>query len=128
MWSGRLDYCDQGMILLGGFCEPEKLESLQEAILREVGKVSESGVTDEEVSRVKNRVRTALATEAESPYHRLMQMVQDVDVLGRPRSVSERIAAIDAVTPSSIQAHLERWPVGGKGYLASVGPREWPRL
>ncbi len=128
VWSGRLDYCDQGMMLLGGFCEPEKLESLQEAILREVGKVSESGVTDEEVSRVKNRVRTALATEAESPYHRLMQMVQDVDVLGRPRSVSERIAAIDAVTPSSIQAHLERWPVGGKGYLASVGPRDWPKL
>lgn len=128
VWSGRLDYCDRGMMVFCGFCEPEKVEALRDAIRHEVGKIADSGVTDQEVSRVKNRVRTALAIEAESPYFRLSQMVQDVDVLGRPRSVAERLAAVDAVTPQSIRSYLERRPITGDGYLVSVGPREWPKL
>lgn len=126
VWSGRLDYCDAGIMVLCGFCEPGKCPAMLDAMREETRKLVEGGVTDDEVQRIKNRVRTGLATESESPYYRLSQLVNDIDILGRPRGVAERLADIDAVTASGIAAYLERWPISDEGFLASVGPREWP--
>lgn len=128
VWAGRLDYCDQGIMVLCGFCEPDKAEDLVAALQRETHKIVTEGVTDDEVQRVRNRVRTSLAGESESPYHRLSQMVHDMDVLGRPRTVNERLAAVEAVTPSRIAEYLERWPLAGTGYLTTVGPRSSLKL
>ncbi|MBN2560060.1 MAG: insulinase family protein [Phycisphaerae bacterium] len=124
--AGRVDYCDVGLMVAFGFCEPCNGERLLEAMRDEIKKLSAEGVTEDEVQRVKNRARTSLATEAESPYHRLIQIVGDVDVLGRPRDVAERLAAIDAVTVGSIGQYLEQWPITGQGCLTSLGPRDWP--
>jgi predicted Zn-dependent peptidase len=126
-WAGRLDYADVGMMIALGMCEPDKAEQVLEAMRGELDKLTTGGVTDAEVQRVKNRVRTGLATEAESPYYRFNQLVDDIDVLGRPREVSERLAAIEAVTPSGIRNYLEAWPVTPNvEALASAGPRDWP--
>jgi len=126
-WAGRLDYADVGMMIALGMCEPDKAEQVLEAMRGELAKITTAGVTDAEVQRVKNRVRTGLATEAESPYYRFNQLVDDIDVLGRPRDVSERLAAIKAVTPNGIRDYLEAWPMTtAVEALASVGPRDWP--
>ncbi|MBX3396581.1 MAG: insulinase family protein [Phycisphaerae bacterium] len=124
--AGRLDYCDDGMMIAFGFSEPDRCQQLLDAMRRELDKVMKEGVTEDEVQRVKNRSRTGLATEAEAPYYRLMQMIQDIDDFGRPRSVDERLAAIDAVTPESIRGYLQRWPLAGDCMLISLGPRDWP--
>ncbi len=126
VWAGRLDYSDHGLLVVCGFCEPDRAEAVFDAMRREIKNVVDSGVTDDEVQMVKNRVRTGLAAESESPYHRLTQMMQDIDVLGNPRTVSERLARIDAVTAASIRDHLIRWPMNDPGFLVSVGPRDWP--
>jgi len=122
----RIDYCDTGILMLYGFCEPPNCERLTDAIHREIDLLVKNGVKDHELQRVKNRRRTALATEAEAPYHRLMQIAHDVDMLGRPRSVEERLAAVDAVTTDKIRDYVRRWPIDGPHYLVSVGPRKWP--
>ncbi len=124
--AGRVDYCDTGLMIAFGLCEPQKAEQLLEVIQTEIRKLSEQGATNEELQRVKNRTRTALATEAEAPYYRLMQLAGDVDVLGAPRSVAERLAAIDAVTTDRVRAYLQQWPMQGTGCLTSLGPRDWP--
>lgn len=124
--AGRLDYCDAAMMVAFGFCEPPRTDELLDAMRREIDKITKEGVTPEEVQRVKNRSRTGLTTEAEAPYYRLMQLVHDIDVLGRPRDVGERLAAVEAVTPQSIAKYLQDWPMTGKGCLTSLGPREWP--
>jgi predicted Zn-dependent peptidase len=126
--AGRLDYCDAGIMLAYGFCEPQRAEDLLAAMRREIAKVQSDGVTEEEVQRVKNRTRTTLATESEAPYYRLMQLAGDVDVLGHPRTVAERLAAIEAVTPRTISGYLQRWPLSGEGFLATLGPRDWLKL
>lgn len=125
--AGRVDYCDTGLMIAFGLCEPQKAETLLDAMQAEIGKLSEQGATAEELQRVKNRARTALATEAEAPYHRLMQLAGDVDVLGAPRSISQRLAAIDAVTTDRARAYLQSWPMHGTGCLTSLGPRDWPK-
>jgi predicted Zn-dependent peptidase len=124
--AGRVEYCDVGMMLAFGMCEPSKTEQLLETMRTEIGKLARDGVTKDEVQRVINRVRTSLATEAEAPYYRLMQLIHDVDVLGRPRSVSERLAELDAVTVDRARAYLAAWPLAGEGSLTSLGPRDWP--
>lgn len=124
--AGRLDYCDAAMMIAFGFCEPDRADELLAAMRSEMKKIADDGVTDDEVQRVKNRTRTGLTTEAEAPYYRLMQLVQDIDALHRPRDVAERLAAIDAVTPAAIKAYMQKWPITGEGCLTSLGPRHWP--
>ena len=124
--AARLDYTDDGMFIAYGFCEPARSEELLAAMQSEIGKVLSDGVSDEEVRRVGNLARTVLAAESEGPYHRFMQMVRDIDSLGRPREVSERLAAIDAVTASGIAEYGEAWLAAGQSALISVGPRDWP--
>jgi predicted Zn-dependent peptidase len=124
--AGRLDYCDDGLMLAYGFGDPPRAEQILDAMRAEIARLCRDGVTEDEVQRVKNRTRTALATEAEAPYYRLMQMLHDVDVLGAPRKVSERLAAVDAVTPNTIRDFLKAWPLTGEAALASLGPRDWP--
>ena len=126
LWAGRIDYCDTGLMALCGFCEPARVEELDAAMRREADKLMQGGVTEDELERVKIRSRTALATEAEAPYYRLNQMVSDIDDFERPRSVVERMAAIDKVTTKSIGEYLAEWPISGNGFLCTVGPRECP--
>jgi predicted Zn-dependent peptidase len=54
--------------------------------------------------------------------------MDDIDYRGAPRTVEERLAAVDAVSVESIAACLERYPITDGGYFVSVGPRDWPAL
>lgn len=125
--AGRVDYEDAGLMIAWGFAEPERAEAMLEAMQTEISKVCREGVTEDEVARVRNRVRTGLAMEAESPYHRFGQLVSDLDVFGRPRPVEERLAAVEAVTAASVRKYLERWPMTGTPWVTSLGPRDWPK-
>ncbi len=122
----RVDYSDNGLMIVYGFCEPPNAERLVDALRREIGDLVERGAEGEELQRVKNRRRTSLATESEAPYYRLMQLAQDLDMFGRPRNVEERLAAVDAVSVAGLQDYLRRWPMNDEHFLVSVGPRAWP--
>jgi len=124
----RVPYCDAGLLLLWGQTDPEECEQLAEAMQTEARRMGTSSVDPAEVQRVKNKRRTGLAVEAEAPYYRLVQIMDDVDVRGRPRSVQERLAEVDAVSAESIAGYLEQYPIDGDGYFISVGPRDWPPL
>jgi hypothetical protein len=67
-----------------------------------------------------------LALEGESPRTRLMQLIDDIETFGRPRTPEERQAAIEAVSSESIAAHLSAHRITGDGLLLSIGPRDWP--
>ncbi len=97
-----------------------------EAMRAEARKICTEPVKESEVQRVKNLRRTSLATEAESPYHRLVQIMHDVDYHGVPRTVVQRLAAVDAVTVDSVAELFQRYPIDRNGYSISVGPRNWP--
>jgi len=123
-----LDYQDCGLMALFGLCQPDKAEALTEAIQREAALMTTDGVSEHEVQRVKNRRRTALAAEGESPHYRLGQIAEDIDYRGRARTVEQRLAAVDAVTAEGIGEYLRRWPITRQGYFVSVGPRDWPSI
>ncbi len=121
----RIDYEDCGVMVLAGECDPEKCEELFDAMHAEAAKLTRDGPRPEEVQRVKNRRRTSLAIESESPYYRLGQLLDDVDYRGGPRTVQQRLAEVDAVSRRSIGEYLEEYPITEGGHVISVGPRDW---
>lgn len=122
----HLAYTDCGVILLFGACEPERIEPMMEAMRDEARRIMREPVATHEVERVKNKRRTGLAIEAEAPYYRLTQLMDDMEHYGAPRTVEETLAEVDAITSSTIAEYFSRFPIDGAGHLASVGPRQWP--
>ncbi len=122
----RVEYEDCGLMILLGACQPENAERLLETMQAEASRICREGVEPRELERVKNKKRTALAVEAEAPYHRLSQIMDDVDYRGGPRTVDEMLGEVDAVTADSILEYFEICPIDRGGHLASVGPRDWP--
>jgi predicted Zn-dependent peptidase len=121
-----LSYADGGVLALYADGEPERCQEMLDALREQARDVSENGFRPDEVQRVKNRRRTHLALEGESPRTRLMQIIDDLEVRGYPRSTDARLAAVEAVTEKSVAAYLERLPITGEGLLLSCGPRDWP--
>ncbi len=124
----RVDYADCGLLMLAGFCDPEQSEQLTEAMQREAVEITRNGAKEDEVQRVKNKRRTSLAVEGEAPWYRLLQIMDDIDYRGQPRTVGQRLAAVDAVTTQLVTEYLRQFPIADDGYLISVGPRDWPEI
>ncbi len=121
----RVDYSECGMVMLYGECDPDSCETLTDAMATEAERMTREGVSDAAVQRVKNRRRTSLAVESEAPYYRLNQLLDDIDYRGGPRTVEQRLAEVDAITPETIVAYLEQYPLTTGGHFISVGPRDW---
>ncbi len=122
----RVEYTDSGAMLLFGACQPENAERVVDAMRKEAKLICAERVQDHEVDRVKNHRRTALAVESETPYHRLAQLMDDMEYRGAPRTVDQMLAEVDAVTAGKIHEYFERYPIDSGGHLASAGPRHWP--
>jgi len=120
-----LAYGDCGILALYADGEPERCDDMLAALREQARDVNENGFRAEEVQRVKNRRRTHLALEAESPRTRLMQLVDDLEAHGHVRSADARLAAVEAVSEKTIAAYLGRFPITGDGLLLSCGPRDW---
>lgn len=121
-----MDYTDCGAILMYGLCQPESAEKLVDALRAEAKRITKEPVADYEINRVKNRRRTSLAIESEAPYHRLTQLMDDMEYYGAPRTVEQMLAEVDAVNHDTIREYLQRCPIDVPGHLCSVGPRNWP--
>jgi len=93
----------------------------------EAAQMQRLGAQPDEVQRVANTMRTNAARDGDAPMRRLMQLANDIDVLGEPRTLEQQLARIEAVTAADLRALLASHPINGEGMLVSVGPADWPR-
>jgi predicted Zn-dependent peptidase len=121
-----LSYDDCGAFVLFADGQPERCEEMLAALREQARLITEEGVREDELQRVKNQRRTQLALEAENPHTRFMQMVDDVETFGHVRTAAAHLAAVQAVTRESIAEYLAQYPITGEGLLLSCGPRDWP--
>ncbi len=124
----HLDYTDCGVMILYAACQPERSEEVLAAIRTEARRMCEERVFQHEVDRVKNKRRTSLAVEAEAPYSRLTQLMDDMEDYGAPRTIEKTLAEVDAVSVDTIRDYLQVCPINIPGHLTSVGPRSWPEV
>ena len=126
--ANHLDYNDCGVMILYAACQPERCEEVLSAMRGEARRMCEERIAAHEVDRVKNKRRTSLAVEAEAPYYRLTQLMDDMEDHGAPRTIEETLAEVDAVSADSIHEYLQECPLDIHGHLTSVGPRNWPEV
>jgi predicted Zn-dependent peptidase len=87
----------------------ERAQETLDLLLHEVRRLPE-GVEREEVERVQVGLKASLIMQQESTTSRALSLASDWYFLGRVRTFDEIQAAIDALTPESIVAHLRRCP------------------
>jgi predicted Zn-dependent peptidase len=86
----------------------------------ELGKMLD-GVTAAELARAKAQMRAGLLMTLESPLARAGQLARHIFVYGRPLSLEESLAMVDAVTIDDVVA-LGRSMLASPPTLAAVGP------
>ncbi len=99
-------------------------ETAQQAlgvIVGELRKLTDYGITNDELERLKIRSKSGIVMAQESTATRAALMARDWFYLGRIRSLGEILADIDALTVEAINAKLRERPIGPLR-LVTLGP------
>ncbi|WP_234553332.1 M16 family metallopeptidase [Thermus caliditerrae] len=114
----------QGLLMAYGGTTKERAGETLRVMLAEMERLAE-GVTEEELSRAKVGLKTALVMADESVRARAGSMARDLFALGRVRPLAEIEAAIEGTTLEAVNAFLRSHPyrnpwVGLLGEVAHV--------
>jgi len=99
----------QGLLMAYAGTTKERAGETLEVMLREMERLQE-GVTEEELSRAKVGLKTALVMADESIRSRAASMARDLFYLGRVRPLSEIEAAIEGTDLQTVNAFLRAHP------------------
>lgn len=99
----------------------ETLDVLRAELTRLTAEGDAGGVTDSEFARAITGIKSSLVMGGESTSARAAALATDWFRLGRPRSLDERLAQIDAVTRDEVNAYASRRSLG-ELTIASIGP------
>ena len=99
---------------------PEKAQETFDVTVGEIRRLAE-GVTDDELTRAKTQLKSALVMQGESTSARASALAGDWYHLRRLRSLQELSDAIDAVTANDVVEYLRDHPAGDFTVLV-VGP------
>jgi predicted Zn-dependent peptidase len=120
IYSFYWPFMDAGLFGVQAATSEEDIEELVPVVLDELEKAT-LGVTDAELRRAKAQVRAGLLMTLESPIARAGQMARHILIHGRPLSLEEMTAQVDAVTPGDL-ASLARTVLASAPTLAAIGP------
>ena len=113
-------FSDTGLFGVQTATSDEDVGELVPVVLDEIRKTTD-GVTPAELSRAKAQLRAGLLMTLESPIARAGQMARHILVYGRPLTLAETVAKVDAVTIGDVAALAHR-VVASPPTLAAIGP------
>ncbi len=113
-------FSDTGLFGIQTATSDEDVGELVPVVLDEIRKTTD-GVTPEELSRAKAQLRAGLLMTLESPIARAGQMARHILVYGRPLTLEETVAKVDAVSIDDVAA-LAHHVVESPPTLAAIGP------
>jgi predicted Zn-dependent peptidase len=93
-------------------CSSENTAKAMEIITRIFADMTKTGVTEDELTKAKNKVLSALVIKNELPMGRLVDLGFNWTYLGRYRKIEEDVKAIKAVTVADINTLLKEYPLG----------------
>ncbi len=108
----------------GVFCyvgtTPSKAQETLDVLVRELHRLSE-GIEADEFRRALVGMKSSLVMQGESTSARALALASDQYIHGRPRSLEEVAALVDAVTLEKLNAFVKANPPG-KLTVVSIGP------
>jgi len=120
IFSSTQSFADTGLFTIYTGTAPDDLPKLVPILCEEIRKAAGS-ITAEETKRAKAQIKSSLLMSLESPSSRCTSRARQLVVYGRPLSVHEVIAKLDAVDAASISATAGRLFTGAPT-LAAIGP------
>ncbi|KAI8080851.1 Metalloenzyme, LuxS/M16 peptidase-like protein [Gilbertella persicaria] len=106
-------YTDSGLFGIAGSCQPEYANALVEVICRELdivarGDVGRLSVTDIELNRAKNQLKSSLLMNLESRMVQLEDLGRQIQVHGKKTGIDEMLANIDKVDVTELRRVASR--------------------
>lgn len=105
--SYNLVYSDVGTFNLFAGTEENKVDEVIKIMAHELRNM-ENGITDEELLRVKQRIKTALMSSKEMSSHRAAELASDYSIYGRHITAEETLQKIDQVSKDDIAAFARK--------------------
>jgi predicted Zn-dependent peptidase len=102
-------------------CSSEEVPKVLERVNGIFGSLSQSGITDDELRKAKNKVLSALVIKNELPMGRLVDLGFNWIYLEQYRTIEDDISAIKAVTVDDIHSLIEQFKPGDFTQF-SIGP------
>ena len=126
VWAGYGGMKEMGAILGYAGTSSERAQATLDCFVEELAKLSR-GLEAPEVERARIGLKANTIMEGESSSSRAAGLAHDYFTFGRPRTLEEIAAAIDAVTVDHVNRYLLAH-LPGDLTVAIVGPRElkWP--
>lgn len=103
VYASPMSFSDGGIVRIVASTRPSKRKELQDVLLSEIARVEEIPLTEEELARSKNQLKSSLLFGLESVSGRMSKMGRNLLTWGEEIPVSKIEEWIDAVTPEDIQ-------------------------
>jgi predicted Zn-dependent peptidase len=120
IYSFYWPFMDTGLFGIQTATSEDEVKELVPLVLDELRKMTD-GVTAAELQRAKAQLRAGLLMTLESPIARAGQMARHVLIHGRPLTLEETLARVDAVTADDL-AEFGAGIMGCAPTLAAIGP------
>ena len=121
VWASYQTFKDRASVICYAGTTNERAQETLDVLLRELRRLPE-GIEAEEVERVQAGLKSSLIMQQESTSARALALASDWYNLGRVRSFDEIQAAVNALTPESVLAHVRRLPPGDFT-IVTLGPK-----
>jgi predicted Zn-dependent peptidase len=102
------------------------VEDLEAAFFAEIDRIKVEGVSEDEVERAKRQLEVALVGGLSTAHALAARIGQDTIDFGRVRTLDERLAAIQTVTPGDVQRVVRTYLQRSRRSVVHVVPPEAP--
>ncbi|HUO45881.1 MAG TPA: pitrilysin family protein [Acidimicrobiia bacterium] len=121
VYSFRVAHADTGAWGVYVGTTPDQADICLGLIEEEIATIIDDGITDEELERAKGSMRGGLALSMEDPNSRMIRLGRD-ELAGAPHlSIDDRLARLEAVSPTEVQAIARALLKEGR-VIGAVGP------
>lgn len=118
VYSSIAGYSDTGYLMVSAGTRPATAATVIELVLEELERLQATPITGDELRRMQDHLKGALMLSLENTLGRMSNLARQEIAFGRPFSLDEIIAGIEAVTVESVHEVARR--IFGSGTL-SVG-------
>jgi len=110
-----------GMMFMGASTTPQRCEQTFRTLLSEVERLSDD-LTEEELERAKTGILASHETRGDTTRSRCSELASDLFFFGKPVSIEEKIAKLEAVSVADVRRYLQSYP-RDRLCVVTVGPR-----
>lgn len=114
------NYTDSGLFGFMAAAKPEEMDKVLRAALKEFGAVTKTGISDKEVARGKNQLKSNIAMTQESVEGQMFALAEQAMGSDRVVSVEQVCEMVDSVTTEDVNAVAKKL-VNGKPSMSAVG-------